>query len=220
METYDGYLCNLCNKEKQGSAYEFTEGEPICGDCIQTGYLVYLQQKGSQEWWVLALFKTKKEAQVAVNDVMNYPFLADYKIEEAIYGEKSIEKIYKSNKIQDISVKELRLKIQSGDTSFEIIDIRESHELAKESSIPNAIHIEIKQLPNKIKTLHKDKEYIIVCSHGLRARYICDFFEENGHKAKRLTSGMMGWKGLGLVVTAMEMVTAGIKRFKSSGDKI
>ncbi|WP_371368093.1 hypothetical protein SRRS_17920 [Sporomusa rhizae] len=220
METNEDYICNLCNKEKQGSAYEFTEGERICGDCIQTGYLVYLQQKGSQEWWVLAIFKTMKEAQAAVKDVMNYPFLADYKIEEAIYGEKSIQRINKSNKVQDISAKELRIKIQSGDTSFEIIDIRESHELAKESSIPGAIHIEIKQLPNKIKTLPKDREYIIVCSHGMRARYICDFFEENGYKAKRLTSGMMGWKGLGFVVTAMDMVTAGIKKFKSSGGKI
>lgn len=215
MESSSCYRCHLCNREKQGVAYEVTTGEPICGDCIQTGYLVHLQQKGSQEWWILGIFNTLEKAKAAVQDVVDYPFIANYKIEEAVYGEKSVQAVNKSNKVQDVSAKELKRKIKAGDTSFKIIDVRQSLELSKESSIPGAIHIEIKQLPQKIKTLPKDKEYIIVCSHGLRARYICDFFEENGYKAKRLSNGMMGWKGMGFVVNAMEMVTAGIKKFKN-----
>lgn len=217
MENKNHDICSVCHSETHGTTYEMETGNHICGDCIQTGYIVYLQQKRSNEWWALSVFRTKSEAEAAAKDVMNFPFIIGYTIEEAVYGQKSRQNSSRNSKIQSISANELKKKIETGDLSFQIIDVRADKELEK-GSIPGAVHITIEELPHKMRTLSKDKEHIIVCSHGLRARYICEFLEDNGYKAKILTSGMMGWNGFGFVVSAMDTVVSIIKKFNNKND--
>jgi len=187
METKNSDICSVCHSKKHETTYEMETGNHVCGDCLQTGYIVYLQQKRSNEWWALSVFKTKSEAEVAAKDVMNFPFITGYTIEEAVYGQKSRQNSSRSSNIQMISANELKKKLEKGDLSFQIVDIRADKKLEK-GSIPGAVHITIEELPHKMTTLSKDKEYIIVCSHGLRARYICEFLEDNGYKARILTS--------------------------------
>jgi rhodanese-related sulfurtransferase len=211
METKN--LCSACHSEIHGTTYEMDTGTRLCANCLQTGYIVYLQQKRSEEWWALSVFKTKAEAEAAAKDVMNFPFIKGYTIEEAVYGQKSRQNSNPTSSLQPISANELKKIIETGDHSFQIIDLRVEKELAK-GSIPGAVHITIKELPYKLTTLSKDKEYIVVCSHGLRARYVCEFMVDNGYKARILTSGMMGWNGLGFVVSAMNTLVTVIKTFK------
>ncbi|MEG6584875.1 rhodanese-like domain-containing protein [Dendrosporobacter sp. 1207_IL3150] len=211
METKN--LCSVCHSETHGTTYEMETGNHVCGDCLQTGYIVYLQQKRSEEWWALSLFRTKDEAEAAGKDVMNFPFVKGYTIEEAVYGQKSRQNSSQNSNLQPISANELRKMIETGNPSFQIIDLRTDKELEK-GSIPGAVHITIKELPHKMATLSKDKEYIVVCSHGFRARYVCEFLVDNGYQARILTSGMMGWNGLGFVVSVMDTLVSVIKTFK------
>jgi len=213
METKNREICSVCHSEIHGTTYEMETGNNVCGDCLQTGYIVYLQQKRSKEWWALSVFRTKPEAEAAAKEVMNFPFIKGYTIEEAVYGQKPRQNSSKNSNLQSISANELKKKIETGAPSFQIIDVRADKELEK-GSIPGAVHITIEELPHKMTTLSKDKEYIIVCSHGLRARYICEFLLDNGYKARILTSGMMGWNGLGFVVSAMDTFVSIIKTFK------
>lgn len=215
------YNCSICKVEKIGIPYKMETGDQVCDECIQTGYIVYLQQKKNKEWWALSLFKTREDAELAAKDVMNFPFIIDYIIEEAVYGQKSTLGNSENNKIKKISATELKRWIEAGEGNFQIIDIRATEELEK-GSIPGAIHITIQELPHKIIKLPKEREYIIVCSHGLRAKYVCEFLEENGYHTQLLTSGMMGWNGFGFVVSAMDTVTSLIKIFnkKKIGDSV
>ncbi|WP_378956396.1 rhodanese-like domain-containing protein [Pelosinus sp. sgz500959] len=217
MENKNHDICSVCHSKTHGTTYEMETGNHICGDCIQTGYIVYLQQKRSNEWWALSVFRTKSEAEAAAKDGMNFPFIIGYAIEEAIYGQNSRQSSRRNSKIQSISANELKKKMETGDLSFQIIDVRADKELEK-GSIPGAVHITIEELSHKMTTLSKDKEYIIVCSHGFRARYICEFLEDNGYKAKILTSGMMGWNGFGFVVSAMNTVVSIIKKFNNKNE--
>ena len=217
MNTKNRDICSVCHSETHGTAYEMETGNHVCSDCIQTGYIVYLQQKRSHEWWALSVFRTKSEAEAAGKDVMNFPFIIGYTIEEAVYGQKSRQSSSRNSNIPSISAKELKKKMETGDLSFQIIDIRVDKELEK-GSIPGAVHITIKELPHKMTTLSKEKEHIIVCSHGLRARYICEFLVDNGYKARILTSGMMGWNGFGFVVSAMDTFVSIIKKFNNKNE--
>lgn len=211
METKN--FCSACHSEIHGTTYEMETGTHLCGNCLQTGYIVYLQQKRSEEWWALSVFKTKAEAEAAAKDVMNFPFIKGYTIEEAVYGQKSRQDSNRNSNLQPVSANELKKMIETGNPSFQIIDVRADKELEK-GSIPGAVHITIEELPHKMTTLSKDKESIVVCSHGLRARYVCEFLVDNGYKARILTSGMMGWNGLGFVVSAMDTLVSVIKTFK------
>lgn len=217
MKTKNRNICSVCHSEIDGTTYEMETGNHVCGDCIQTDYIVYLQQRRSKEWWALSVFRTKSEAEAAAKDAMNFPFIIGYTIEETVHWQKPRQNSNRSTNIQAISAKDLKKKIETGDPSFQIIDIRADKELEK-GSIPGAVHITIEEVPHKMMALSKEKEHIIVCSHGFRARYVCEFLEDNGYKARILTSGMMGWNGFGFVVSAMDTVVSIIKRFNNKNE--
>jgi len=74
-----------------------------------------------------------------------------------------------------------------------LIDVRENSELAI-CSIEGAIHIPLHQLPGALNRLDPDKEYALICHHGMRSMRACEFLYSNGfNKLINLTGGIDAW---------------------------
>ena len=72
--------------------------------------------------------------------------------------------------------------------NVKVIDVRTEDEV-EEGMIPNAIHIPLNQVEDKVGQLDKSKEYITVCASGKRGDK-ADILNEQGFKAKTLQAGM------------------------------
>ncbi|WP_028783736.1 rhodanese-like domain-containing protein [Thalassobacillus devorans] len=76
----------------------------------------------------------------------------------------------------------------------EVLDVRTDEEV-EEGMIPDAIHIPLHQIENKVDELDENKEYITVCASGKRSDKAADFLNEQGYQAKTLDGGMHEWNG-------------------------
>ncbi len=208
------FTCDACGREQSGVPFELEMGKSVCKDCMQNCYVVHARLKRSSDWLALGVTKTKEEAEELARDVMSkIPFLDSYEIVETAYLKRSDRRAVAEEKVQEISPKELRRKVEAGDRSIELLDVREEWELEK-GRLPGAIWIGMKDLPHRMGELSKDQEYIVYCTAGYRAHYACLFLQENGYRVKNLTGGLLGWKGLGLVVPALDKAMTLTKLFR------
>ncbi|SEA40661.1 Rhodanese-related sulfurtransferase [Thalassobacillus cyri] len=76
----------------------------------------------------------------------------------------------------------------------EVLDVRTDEEV-EEGMIPDAIHIPLDQIENKVDDLDEDKEYITVCASGRRSDQAADILNEQGYQAQTLDGGMHEWNG-------------------------
>lgn len=74
-----------------------------------------------------------------------------------------------------------------------VIDVRSDEEF-KEAHIPNAIHISLQELPNKINQLNKNHQYVTACGKGGgRSAAGAKLLAYYGFNAKWLCGGTFGW---------------------------
>ncbi|MGI8316941.1 rhodanese-like domain-containing protein [Halobacillus mangrovi] len=94
-----------------------------------------------------------------------------------------------ATKVTPNEVKERRDQAET-----EIIDVRTQDEV-EEGMIPNAHHIPLDQVEEKVDQLDKDTEYITVCGSGKRADKAADLLNDRGYQAKTMEGGMQAWDG-------------------------
>jgi rhodanese-related sulfurtransferase len=75
------------------------------------------------------------------------------------------------------------------DTGF-LLDVRHTEELAVES-IPEALHIPLAQLRDRLAELPNDRTIDVICRSGQRAYYAVRLLEQRGFRARVLSGGMM-----------------------------
>ena len=80
--------------------------------------------------------------------------------------------------IQNISPKELELKMKSGE-DFLLLDIREPYEL-EICKIPGAKHIRMSEIPNRLNEIKENKDIVVYCHLGIRSRNVVEFLENKG----------------------------------------
>lgn len=85
-------------------------------------------------------------------------------------------------------------KLMKRRDDFVIIDVREAVEVAA-GKIPQAIHIPLSSLPNRVRELDKNKEYFIVCRSGNRSFHATMFLSSLGFNATNMAGGMIEWRG-------------------------
>ncbi|KEZ51399.1 MULTISPECIES: rhodanese-like domain-containing protein [Metabacillus] len=95
--------------------------------------------------------------------------------------------------MREITTDELHKKLKSGET-LNLVDVREEDEV-EEGMIPEAKHIRMGEIPEKLDQFDKDKEYIIICRSGGRSGNVCSFMEDKGYKVTNMAGGMLDWKG-------------------------
>ncbi|TLS52825.1 hypothetical protein FE782_09400 [Paenibacillus antri] len=93
-----------------------------------------------------------------------------------------------------ISNEELNRKLAAGG-NFKVLDVREPAEYSF-NRIPGAISIPMGELEQKLDSLPKDEEYLVVCRTGTRSDLACQLLSERGYsKVTNVVPGMSAWEG-------------------------
>ena len=97
----------------------------------------------------------------------------------------------------DISVKDLKTRMDAGDQNFVLIDVREPGE--HEAFNIGGTLIPVGTIAGAVEDLeaHKDKEVIVYCRSGARSGMAQGFLQQQGFKnVRNLTGGMMAWQAM------------------------
>jgi len=95
--------------------------------------------------------------------------------------------------MEEISSTELKNRIDAGD-DLQIVDVREDNEVAL-GTIPNAKHIPLAQVLNRMNELEPDRETVVYCKMGGRSARAIDALQRSGFPGKlvNLRGGIIGW---------------------------
>lgn len=94
----------------------------------------------------------------------------------------------------DITVQELKERMDQGDQSFVLIDVREPVE-HEEFNVGGHL-IPVGEIPGKLEDLsvHQEDEIVVYCRSGRRSGRIQEFMEQAGFKhVRNLAGGMLAW---------------------------
>lgn len=80
--------------------------------------------------------------------------------------------------MQEISVEELARWRASG-KAFVLLDVREPFEL-QAASLPNALHIPMRQIPARVHEIDRTAEIAVLCHHGDRSERVAQFLAMQG----------------------------------------
>ncbi len=93
----------------------------------------------------------------------------------------------------EISVEETQRLLTTTPDAVTLIDVREPHELAI-CRIAAAQHIPMRQIPEHLPTLPRDKHLLIHCHHGGRSLRVTEFLRANGFPVvSNVAGGIAAW---------------------------
>lgn len=95
--------------------------------------------------------------------------------------------------VKEITPDELKEKLSKGETLY-IVDVREDEEVA-EGMIPEAVHMKMGDIPDKLDFFQKDVPYIFVCRSGKRGENVCLYLMDKGFDVTNMVGGMLEWTG-------------------------
>lgn len=75
-----------------------------------------------------------------------------------------------------------------------LIDVREDDEV-EQGKIPQAKHIRLSEIPERLDEIEKDKETIFVCRSGGRSGRACEYLQALGYNVVNMEGGMLEWEG-------------------------
>ena len=116
--------------------------------------------------------------------------LIDYQQFCGIAPETKEEKTLK-NGIPQLSVKELKSRIDSGEEVF-ILDVREPYEY-QIANIGGKL-IPQNDVPQRLAEIDRDREIVVHCRSGVRSQRIAEFLQQSGYpKVVNLAGGILAW---------------------------
>jgi adenylyltransferase/sulfurtransferase len=93
----------------------------------------------------------------------------------------------------EISVEETKRLLDTQPGATVLIDVREPHELAI-CRIAAAQHIPMRQIPEQLTTLPRDKHLLIHCHHGGRSLRVTEYLRANGFTTvSNVAGGIEAW---------------------------
>lgn len=94
--------------------------------------------------------------------------------------------------LPEVTNKELAQELAGPNPPF-ILDVREAYEL-EHGVLPQAVHIPMIDVPDKLSELDKDAAIVVVCRTGSRSSKVTDFLVRNGYShVRNLVGGMNAW---------------------------
>lgn len=95
--------------------------------------------------------------------------------------------------MDEITPTELKERLDRGD-DIQLIDVREDSEVAI-ARIPNAIHIPMNQILNRVDEIDPERETVVHCKGGGRSARVIDALQRSGFEGKlaNLKGGILGW---------------------------
>jgi len=108
---------------------------------------------------------------------------------EANYFGSEVSKI---NLPTSLSVKALKAAMDSKN-ELVLLDVREPFEL-EICAFPDALHIPLGEIPNRLQEIPKDTPVVVVCHHGMRSANAIMYLHANGFKnLSNLEGGIHAW---------------------------
>lgn len=96
-------------------------------------------------------------------------------------------------KVPTVAADDARDRVRSG---AQLIDVRENSEW-NSGHAPQAVHIPINQVQNRLSRVKKNKEILVVCRSGNRSRAVASQLRKMGYEAWSLSGGMHAWQKAG-----------------------
>jgi sulfur-carrier protein adenylyltransferase/sulfurtransferase len=95
--------------------------------------------------------------------------------------------------MDEITPTELKERLDRGD-DIQLIDVREDSEVAI-ARIPNAIHIPMNQVLNRMDEIDPERETVVHCKGGGRSARVIDALQRSGFEGQlaNLKGGILGW---------------------------
>lgn len=95
--------------------------------------------------------------------------------------------------MQEISATELKEKLDRGQ-DVQLIDVREADEVAI-ARIPNAVHIPLAQVVNRMEEIDPNRETVVHCKGGVRSARAIEALQRSGFKGEltNLRGGITAW---------------------------
>jgi sulfur-carrier protein adenylyltransferase/sulfurtransferase len=95
--------------------------------------------------------------------------------------------------MEQITSTELKQRLDNGE-DIQIVDVREDFEAAM-GTIPNATHIPLGQVLNRINEIDQSRETVVYCKMGGRSARAIDALQRSGFSGKliNLQGGIIGW---------------------------
>lgn len=95
--------------------------------------------------------------------------------------------------VKEVTPEEVEEIIENSKDTI-VIDVREDEEV-ETGMIEVAKHIPMKQIPQEVESLDKEKEYILVCRSGARSMKVSVYMKEQGFNVSNMVGGMLNWTG-------------------------
>lgn len=95
--------------------------------------------------------------------------------------------------MEEITATELKQRLDNGE-DIQIIDVREDIEVAI-ARIPNAVHIPLGQVLNRMNEIDPNRETVVHCKMGGRSARAIEALQRSGFQGKlaNLKDGIIGW---------------------------
>jgi rhodanese-related sulfurtransferase len=95
--------------------------------------------------------------------------------------------------MEEITSTELKQRLDNGD-DIQLVDVREDQEVAI-ASLPNAIHIPLGQVLDRMNELDPNRETVVHCKMGGRSARAIEALQRSGYSGKliNLKGGIIGW---------------------------
>ncbi|TLS49982.1 rhodanese-like domain-containing protein [Paenibacillus antri] len=94
---------------------------------------------------------------------------------------------------KDMLPQEVKERLAKGE-KLNILDVREPEEW-ESGHIPNAKHLPLGSIGQRLSELDPTQSYIIVCRGGNRSGLACELLEELGYDVTNMPGGMSHWQG-------------------------
>ena len=95
--------------------------------------------------------------------------------------------------IRQLTVRELKEKLDQGANELVVIDVREPWGL-NVCSLPGTLSIPMRAIPARYPELSKDAEIVLMCHHGVRSQQVAYFLERQGFtRLNNLVGGIAAW---------------------------
>ncbi|MCB0639657.1 MAG: rhodanese-like domain-containing protein [Lewinella sp.] len=97
----------------------------------------------------------------------------------------------------DITVQELKQRMDAGEDNFVLLDVREPHE--REEFNIGGLFIPMGTIPQRIAELgdHREDELIVYCRSGRRSANVRNYLQQSGFSnVRNLEGGMLAWQEL------------------------
>ena len=95
--------------------------------------------------------------------------------------------------IRQLSVRDLKARLDSEPGKLVVLDVREPWEL-NVCSLPGVISIPMRSVPARTEELPKDTEIAVLCHHGIRSQQVALYLERVGFdKLHNVVGGIAAW---------------------------